>query len=147
MQPKSEKPLVVVDTNIIVSGLIFKKGSSSNVIKALQNGKFNLIISEPLFSEYKLVLSRKKFTIKYQLTEEEITDFIILVETLAQKIDPLNKLPVIVRDAKDEIVLKAALAGNADYLVTGDEDLLILNGNSALGKLKIISAKKFLKIL
>lgn len=147
MPPKREKLLVVVDTNIIVSGLIFKKGSSSNVIKALKNGKFDLIISGPLFSEYKQVLPRKKFTVKYKLTNEEITDFIVLVDSITKKATPLNKLPVKVRDSKDEIVLKTAMGGEADYLVTGDNDLLILNGNPALGKLKIISVKDFLKIL
>ena len=56
-------------------------------------------------------------------------------------------LPVQVRDPKDEHVLAAALSGKADYLVTGDEDLLHLDGDPKLGNLQIITAREFVNLL
>lgn len=57
---------------------------------------------------------------------------------------PEEQLPIRSRDPKDNKLLACALSTNADYLITGDEDLLILNGNPALGALKILTAKDFL---
>jgi len=54
---------------------------------------------------------------------------------------------VAVRDVKDEKILASAIEGAADYLVTGDADLLILNGNPALGTLKIVTVRDFLAVL
>lgn len=58
-----------------------------------------------------------------------------------------EKLPVHCRDPKDDKLLALAMAGKADYLVTGDKDLLCLNAHSALKSLKIITVKEFLGIL
>ena len=56
-------------------------------------------------------------------------------------------LPINVRDKKDEIIIATAMGGNADYLVTGDKDLLILKRSPKLGNLKIMTVKEFLSIL
>jgi putative PIN family toxin of toxin-antitoxin system len=58
---------------------------------------------------------------------------------------PLDALPIHSRDAKDDIMLACAISGNCDYLITGDDDLLILNGRPELGMLKIIKAAEFLR--
>ena len=51
------------------------------------------------------------------------------------------------RDPKDEPILAAALGGGADYLVTGDADLLIYRGDSRLGSLQIVTVHQFLAVL
>lgn len=56
-------------------------------------------------------------------------------------------LPIHGRDPEDDFMLATALRGVANYLITGDEDLLVLNGNPALGKLKIVLVKDFLKLI
>jgi predicted nucleic acid-binding protein len=58
-----------------------------------------------------------------------------------------SSLPIDVRDEKDERVLEAALGGRADYLVTGDNDLLVLAGDPRLGALRIVTARAFLELL
>ena len=60
---------------------------------------------------------------------------------------PEKNLPIHSRDPKDDFLLSAALGGNADYLITGDEDLLILKDNPSLGKLRIITIKDFLEVV
>jgi predicted nucleic acid-binding protein len=60
---------------------------------------------------------------------------------------PNNELPLPVRDVKDEPILAAAFGGQADYIVTGDKDLLVLDGDPRLGKLRIVTARAFLDVL
>jgi len=52
-----------------------------------------------------------------------------------------------VRDAKDEVILAPALGGRADYLVTGDEDLLVLRGSAEIGSLRILRARELVELL
>jgi PIN domain len=58
---------------------------------------------------------------------------------------PLSQLPLHSRDKKDDKFLACALGGNCDYLVTEDDDLLVLNGKPELGKIQIGTAYEFLK--
>jgi predicted nucleic acid-binding protein len=58
---------------------------------------------------------------------------------------PFFRLPLHSRDKKDDKFLACALGGNCDYLITEDEDLLVLNGKRELGKLQIITAHDSLK--
>ncbi|HSH81667.1 MAG TPA: putative toxin-antitoxin system toxin component, PIN family, partial [Herpetosiphonaceae bacterium] len=57
---------------------------------------------------------------------------------------PREPFPVAVRDVKDAHVLAAALDGSADYLITGDDDLLVLADDPRLGTLQIVTIRVFL---
>jgi len=70
-----------------------------------------------------------------------------LIETLAIQAPEKRQLPVEVRDPKDEMILASALGGKADYLVTGDDDILVLQDDARLGKLQIVTARAFLNLL
>jgi len=65
----------------------------------------------------------------------------------AEHVTPVGALPVVVRDPKDEKLLACALHGRADYLVSGDRDLLELDGNLALGMLRILTARDFVEVV
>jgi predicted nucleic acid-binding protein len=83
---------------------------------------------------------------RYKLTPARISElFDGLVK--AQRVEPRSTLPVEVRDAKDERIVASGLGGGADYLVTGNKDLLVLQGDQRLGKLKIVTVAEFLTIL
>ncbi|MGH2615596.1 MAG: PIN domain-containing protein [Thermomicrobiales bacterium] len=60
---------------------------------------------------------------------------------------PSTNIPVPLRDPNDEQILAAALGGDADYLVTGDNDLLDRQGDPRLSTLKIVTAAQFLAVL
>ena len=66
------------------------------------------------------------------------------MRTAGERVTPSETIPVAVRDPKDTHLLAAALGGNAAFLVTGDADLLVLNGDPALGPLRIVTARAFL---
>lgn len=113
----------VFDTNVLVSALLFAPGKPRKAFDiALARG--HIITSFEMLSELADVLSRPKFN-RYLLQEERerfLQAFIheaILVE-VTEHID-------VCRDPKDNIVLELAVSGGATHIVTGDEDLLVLN--------------------
>ncbi len=136
----------VVDTNLVVSGLILKHGYPSQLVEALRQGCFRLVLSDALLEEYQRVLARPRFAQRYGLTLQEVRDFLTLLAT-AQRATPTRRLPVRVRDVKDTPVLATALGGKAAYLVTGDADLLTLDGHPKLPNLRILTVRAFLDLL
>lgn len=137
----------VLDTNVIVSGLMFNSGPPYEIIQALLDGLFIMVISEALLAEYSNVLARPKFSQRYGTIQENVVAFLALIETQAVKTNPTHPISLRVRDTKDERVIAAALSGEADCLVTGDNDLLVLREEPQLGQLKIVTAREFLDIL
>ncbi len=145
---KENKPLVVIDTNLLVSVLISKGDHIPHkLITAWRKDIFYLVITEEIIEELKRVLKREKIYKKYSISPEEIERFIAELQFSTQLVAPLRleDLPIHSRDKKDDILLACTFAGKCDYLITGDEDLLVLNGRKELGKLKIIKAAEFLK--
>jgi len=101
-----------------------------------------------LIRELEEVSQRDKFK-QYHLFNEQIVELVDNIKASAEIIPPIpeEQLPIRSRDPKDNKLLACAFSINVDYLITGNEDLLILNGNSALGNLKIITAKDFLNLI
>lgn len=148
MTKSKKKPLrVVIDTNLFVSGLITDKGYPFKLLSKWRREFFILLTSEQQRDELLDVLTRPKILENYDLSKREIASVIFLLDTNAILTDPVKKLPVEVRNPKDEKILAIALTGKADYLVTGDKDLLSLSDNPALGNLRITTVKIFLDLL
>ncbi|MDP3733498.1 MAG: putative toxin-antitoxin system toxin component, PIN family [Candidatus Daviesbacteria bacterium] len=138
----------VIDTNLLISAVIAPKGLPNKLIRAWQKDHITLIFSPKLIRELEEVSQRDKFK-QYHLFNEQIIELIDNIKAFAEIVPsiPEEQLPIRSRDSKDDKLLACALSANVDYLITGDEDLLILNENSALGNLKIITAKDFLNLL
>jgi len=146
--PEENKLRVVIDTNLLISAALVANSPPDKLIRAWLKKEFILIISLEQLEEIRDVSKRKKFKARPLFTKS-ITELIENIKYVAETMEPLSKknLPLHVRDIEDDFMIAAALGGDADYLITGDEDLLMLNGNPLLGKLRIISARDFLKIL
>jgi putative PIN family toxin of toxin-antitoxin system len=108
---------------------------------------FVMVITRQLRAEYEEVLARPRLILKHGLSQEEVGGFFEALAIDGDVVEALSPLPIAVRDAKDERVLAAALHGRADYLITGDDDLLVLAGDPRLGALEIVSARAFLNVL
>ena len=109
----ARQPRTVVDLNLFVSGLISKLGQPRRLIDHLQAGAFVQIISQQLQEELQAVLTREKFT-RYGLTPDAREVFLSLVRAKAIIVDPVDQVPVAIRDPKDEIVLTTALASGPE---------------------------------
>ena len=139
------KPRVVLDTNLIVSGLISPTGTPNQLLSLWEQGSFLLLTSYEFLSEVENVLHRDYIKQRYHLTEERISELLTSLRQATEHVTPLASLPIHSRDPKDDKLLSLALGGNADYLITGDDDLLVLDGSAAIENLRIITAAAFLQ--
>lgn len=130
---------MVIDSNVVVSSLLFAQSTPRQAVnKALDTGK--ILISQEIIEELTNVLSRKKLN-KYLLEEERLkflADFLKETETVI-----INQNFDVCRDKKDNKFIDLAVCGNAQYIITGDEDLLTLN---PFRSISIINARDFLNL-
>ena len=145
---RENPPRVVLDTNLFASALLSPTSRPYQLLRLWDQGEIILLTSDELIHEVvDDVLHRDSIKDRYQLSEERIQRLISRLHQIAVRVVPLSVLPLHSRDRKDDKLLSLALGGSADYLLTGDQDLLVLNGHPALGKLQIITAAAFLQIL
>ena len=135
---KSKTIKVIIDTNLFVSFLIGKQLQGLEGL--LINFRIELIFAEQNIQELRIVTQRPKF--KKYFKAEDIIDLIELIKAIGQ-IYTIDKVPIICRDPKDNYLLELARKGKADYLVTGDTDLLEIGKYKGT---KIVTIKEFERI-
>ena len=140
MLPKLLLPKIVFDTNIIVSATLFGSGPMSAVRVAWQTGRVVPIVSKDTSAELLRVLAYKKF----KLAEADIARVLALYLPYAQahainrSANHMSEIPLC-RDARDQIFLDLAQSAKADFLVSGDDDLLCMDDpKMAILKFRII---------
>lgn len=116
----------VVDTGVLVSGLIRPQGTIGEVLRALRDGRFGIIYSTPIVVEIIDVLGRPPFRAKYQIQPDDVTTLVNLIRLRGELVLP-QKTITTCRDPKDNKFLEAAVESNADAIVSGDSDLLVLH--------------------
>ncbi len=113
---------VVIDTNIWISFLIGK--SLLGLTDALVNNRVQVLFSDELFAELFEVLQRPKF--KKYFSNTSVEQLLVLLNEKIVWIAVDDKFTDC-RDAKDNFLLNISVSGQANYLITGDADLLVLN--------------------
>lgn len=135
---------VVVDTNVLVSGLFgIKNSPSSQILKVIRSQKIILVTSPVILEEVSEVINRKRIIKLTKMHEKERKKFI---EELIERSDVTagKQLPKIVgRDVKDDKFLACAYEAKADYLITGDDDLLVLKEYKGI---KIVKPREFIDL-
>lgn len=134
---------VVVDTSVLVSGLIRPQGPPGDILRALREGRFNVGYSHETLMEVVEVLGRDFFRSKYHIQFNDIEVLVSLIRLRGDAVVPAQKITDC-RDPKDNKFLEAAVAGEADYLVSGDDDLLSLNPYRGI---PILSPAEFLETI
>ena len=120
MANKSVK--VIFDTNVWISFLIGKR--LAKIKQHISNGQITIITTDQLLVKIKMVTSREK--LKKYFPKESVNELIELLETISINIQ-IKPKHFISRDPKDNFLLDLIDFSKADYLVTGDKDLLIHN--------------------
>ncbi len=133
----------MIDTNILVRALIKPKGTVGPILGRLVDGDYEIIISEPLLSELVDVLNRPRIKDKYGLDFEDIEKVIALLLLRGQTVTPVERIDVC-RDPKDNMFLEAALTAEADVIVSGDEDLLVLD---SFRSIPVVGPAPFLQMI
>lgn len=138
----SSPPRVVLDTNLVLSALVFAQGRLAILRHLWQDGRFTPLASKATTAELIRVLAYPKFKLDAEEQQELLADYLPWCATVRIPSPPPDT-PVC-RDTCDQPFLRLAVASRADYLVTGDQDLLSLAGQLAC---PIVTAEVFLKAL
>lgn len=118
-------PRVVLDTNLVLSAVVFRGGATAVPRRAWQSRRFVPLVSGATVGELIRVLGYPKFALTTQEREDLLSDYLPFCETVAT---PSPPLPVPdCRDPSDVPFLELAAEGRANFLVTGDRDLLDLS--------------------
>ncbi len=116
----------VLDTQILLRGAASATPSvTSRIYTAWDAGRFILLLSEPILTEIEDVLSRPEVISKLRMTPIEAGALIELVRRRSTRVTPAVAMTQS-RDPDDNKFLDCAVAGSADYIVSGDADLLSL---------------------
>lgn len=116
----------VVDTSIVVRALIKPNGTVGPLLRRLEAGDYILLYSPGLLAEVLDVLRRDRFRIKYGIREDDLETLLTLIVLRGEEIFPSTRIEAC-RDPKDDQILEVAVEGEADVIVTGDDDLLVLH--------------------
>lgn len=114
---------VVLDTNVLVSGLAYPASIPGRILGAWRQGGLDLVLSRYILDEMTRVLPRLSAV---SLSATEIRDLADSFMLMADVVEPLSEGEPALRDGKDQLVLGTLKSANARYLVTGDKDLLAL---------------------
>jgi uncharacterized protein len=113
----------VLDTNILISAALFKNSiPDKSLRKALETG--NILLSGNIMTELTISLNKPKLD-KYITVKDKLV-FLNRLATNAKFIEVMHTINEC-RDPKDNMFLELALSGNADLIISGDNDLLVLN--------------------
>jgi len=117
------KAKVVLDTNVVVSGVLSKEGNPARILELWKKNAFTLVISQPLYKE--IINTLTKLKPRYKIPVISIKRLAELFNDYALWVD-LKSIPKVTRDPKDDMVVATAVAAKADFLITGDKDILAL---------------------
>lgn len=116
----------VFDTNVVLSAVLFPAGRLAWLRAHWREGQTVPLVSPATVRELTRVLGYPRF----RLTENFCMEALALYLPYCESLDPADNCPVQCRDAKDQMLLDLAQSGKGDFLVTGDQDLLVLAGQT-----------------
>ena len=128
----------VLDTNVIISGLLSPKGNARLILAMAFARKFDLIVSAELFVEYETVIRPPKFRFRLDEIEEALTD----LRRVGELVEPIQQVSES-SDEADNRFLESAEIGSAHYLVTGNTS----HFPKKWGKTQVVTIRRFLEVL
>ena len=134
----------VLDTNVLVSSLVSQHGPPRHALDAWLEGHYTLVTSLYLVEELIHVLSYPRIARQVHLEEEELTAILAALLSQAEVTPGRLRLPGVTRDPKDDAVVACAVEGEADYIVSGDDDLLTLGAYKGIS---VVTPRRFAEIL
>ena len=131
---------VVLDTNVFISGIFWEGNFCSQIISKWRNGYFELVSSKEIIEE--LIETLKNF--KIAMSEYIIHEWVNLLVENATIVESAERLKVIREDPSDNKFLEAAVAGNAELIISQDKHLL---NQKEYQNIKIIKPEEALRII
>jgi uncharacterized protein len=134
----------VVDTNVLVSGVLSPRGAPAQILEAWREGRFQIVSSAPLVEELRRVLARPSIAGRLGWSPDQRRQFVSYFEESVLLVAPDPAIEAVLRDTADNRVIEAAVSGQADYVVSGDRDLLDVGTYEGI---PIVTPARFLIVL
>ena len=128
---------VVVDTNVLVSGVFFG-GMPSRILEAWRDKRIDVVVSPDILEEYRRVGEH----LETQFTDVSLAPFLALLVMNAEIIEPPDLPEQVSRDSDDDKFIACALAGGCHVIISGDKDLLSISGYRGV---KVVAPREFLE--
>ncbi len=128
---------VVVDTNVLVSGVFFG-GMPSRILEAWRDKRIDVVVSPDILEEYRRVGEH----LETQFTDVSLAPFLALLVMNAEIIEPPDLPEQLSRDSDDDKFIACALAGGCHVIISGDKDLLSISGYRGV---KVVAPREFLE--
>ena len=133
---------VVLDTNVLVSGLVAGQGTPRQILDAWVEGRFTLVTSLYLVEELVHVLSYPRIAKRLRISDEEVEALLAALLSQAVVVPGHLCLPGVTRDPKDDAVVACAKEGQANCIVSGDQDLLVLEEYEGI---QVVTPRQFMQ--
>jgi uncharacterized protein len=133
----------VIDTNILIRAIIRPQGTVGPVILRLRQGEYTLLYSWESLEELIDVLNRPRIRDKYHLVDQDIQAVVGLILVRGEHVSRAERITAC-RDPNDDKFLSIAVTGEADVIVSGDQDLLVLHPFAGI---PILPPSAFLQLL
>jgi len=130
---------ITLDTNILVSATI-SRGNEYKLLEFAKLGRIKLVLSLPILREFEGVISRTKFNYPRSIINEVVKNILNVSEIVVSE----ERISIIKEDLDDNMVLECGIAGNVDYIVSGDNHLLKLKKYKDI---KIMNSSEILKLI
>lgn len=135
---------VVLDSNVVISSYLNASGNPARIRAEYREQAFEGVVSDALLDEYRQVLSYPRLIALHSMTEQEIADQVDGIRH-ASIVAPLGEISnVVPEDPADNAVIATALAGEAEYIVSGDDDLRRLSRYQGI---RVLSPAAFVALL
>lgn len=133
----------VVDTNILIRAVIKPHGTVGPVLARLAAGDYVLVYSEAMLTELLAKLALPRIRKKYSIDEPVVEATLAVIALRGELVVPSRRLKVC-RDPQDDMLIEGAVAGDAKFVVSGDEDLLVLK---KFERVRFVTPRAFLEAL
>ena len=131
-----------LDANVLVSGFPAETGPPSELVERWTNLEYELVLSEHILEGIARAWQKPYYRRRY--SSEQRQEALDLLREAALLVTPVTTVPGVGEDEEDDFVLATAVAGNAEYLVTGDG---VLQGLGRFQDVTILSPRQFLDVL
>lgn len=131
--------IIVCDTNILISSLIFPGGKPDRIFRSIISGRFGHATSPDLLTEIRRVL-----TIKFKVEKQSLESYMELLLSVSELVYPTERINIIKNDPSDNRVLECAVTAKADYIISGDKKHLL--PLKEYKKIKILAPSQFAEV-
>jgi uncharacterized protein len=135
---------VLLDSSVLISAFLIPENPAGMLVRAGLDDRFEMCVSLHILEEVERSLRNKlRLRKRYRYADEEIVWFIESIGATVTVVGELHAIPPVCRDPNDDHVLAAAIAANADCIVSGDRDLLVLGKYQGI---HIVTVRGFLDL-